>query len=231
MTATIEAHARMHASELCLAAPGPRFTPSRMSSHSRLPCAALRSNGYDVQASIGYLFDVGPGKAKQKAKAAPAAAAAAAPKQSKQSAAAAAAPAGKGKQTMATVSVGKAGATASSAAKAGGSGSGPSALAATAAALDAGSSSLHQPFPTAPGVVHSSSTHGAGRDHGITPGHGASAGPAALPAVPQVLLDRLTTEKPRVSIVVIGHVDAGKSTMMGHLLADLGCISERTMAK
>jgi len=32
-------------------------------------------------------------------------------------------------------------------------------------------------------------------------------------------------------MVVIGHVDAGKSTLMGHLLLDLGQVNQRTMHK
>lgn len=38
-------------------------------------------------------------------------------------------------------------------------------------------------------------------------------------------------EKQQIHLVVIGHVDAGKSTMMGHLLYDLGCVSQRVMHK
>ena len=37
--------------------------------------------------------------------------------------------------------------------------------------------------------------------------------------------------KPILNMVVIGHVDAGKSTMMGHLLWKLGEIDKRTMRK
>eukprot|EP01116_Phalansterium_solitarium_P013061 TRINITY_DN2995_c0_g1_i1.p1 TRINITY_DN2995_c0_g1~~TRINITY_DN2995_c0_g1_i1.p1 ORF type:complete len:689 (-),score=178.55 TRINITY_DN2995_c0_g1_i1:12-2078(-) len=36
-------------------------------------------------------------------------------------------------------------------------------------------------------------------------------------------------EKPHISLVVIGHVDAGKSTIMGHLLYLLGNVQQRTM--
>lgn len=38
-------------------------------------------------------------------------------------------------------------------------------------------------------------------------------------------------EKPHIHLVVIGHVDAGKSTLMGHLLFDLGVVSQRVMHK
>ncbi|XP_033120935.1 HBS1-like protein isoform X2 [Anneissia japonica] len=36
-------------------------------------------------------------------------------------------------------------------------------------------------------------------------------------------------EKPLLNLVVIGHVDAGKSTLMGHLLQQLGNVNQRTM--
>lgn len=38
-------------------------------------------------------------------------------------------------------------------------------------------------------------------------------------------------EKQQIHMVVIGHVDAGKSTMMGHLLYDLGNVPQRVMHK
>lgn len=38
-------------------------------------------------------------------------------------------------------------------------------------------------------------------------------------------------DKPLINLVVIGHVDAGKSTLMGHLLYNLGNISQRNMHK
>lgn len=39
------------------------------------------------------------------------------------------------------------------------------------------------------------------------------------------------SEKPILNMVVVGHVDAGKSTMMGHLLFLLGQVNQRTMHK
>lgn len=39
------------------------------------------------------------------------------------------------------------------------------------------------------------------------------------------------SEKEQLHLVVIGHVDAGKSTMMGHLLFDLGNVPQRVMHK
>ena len=39
------------------------------------------------------------------------------------------------------------------------------------------------------------------------------------------------SEKQHISLVVCGHVDAGKSTTTGHLIFKLGGISEREMQK
>ena len=38
-------------------------------------------------------------------------------------------------------------------------------------------------------------------------------------------------EKPHVNIVVIGHVDSGKSTSTGHLIYKCGGIDKRTIEK
>lgn len=38
-------------------------------------------------------------------------------------------------------------------------------------------------------------------------------------------------EKQSINMVVIGHVDAGKSTLMGHTLYDLGAVNQRLMHK
>lgn len=38
-------------------------------------------------------------------------------------------------------------------------------------------------------------------------------------------------QKPKINVVVIGHVDAGKSTLMGHLLYDMDNVSQRTLHK
>ena len=40
-----------------------------------------------------------------------------------------------------------------------------------------------------------------------------------------------TDSKKHLSLVVCGHVDAGKSTTTGHLIFKLGGISEREMSK
>lgn len=37
--------------------------------------------------------------------------------------------------------------------------------------------------------------------------------------------------KPLLNMVVVGHVDAGKSTLMGHLLYRLGQVSSKQMQK
>jgi small GTP-binding protein len=43
--------------------------------------------------------------------------------------------------------------------------------------------------------------------------------------------EKRSSEKPKLNLVVIGHVDAGKSTLMGHFLYDLGQVNDRTMKK
>ena len=40
-----------------------------------------------------------------------------------------------------------------------------------------------------------------------------------------------STEKKHLSLVVCGHVDAGKSTTTGHLIFKLGGVSQREMEK
>lgn len=39
------------------------------------------------------------------------------------------------------------------------------------------------------------------------------------------------TQKQKLNVVIVGHVDAGKSTLMGHLLCDLNYVSQRTLQK
>ncbi|XP_064652205.1 elongation factor 1-alpha-like [Lineus longissimus] len=41
----------------------------------------------------------------------------------------------------------------------------------------------------------------------------------------------MASPKPHLNLVVLGHTGAGKSTLIGHLLADLGDVGEETMAK
>ena len=43
--------------------------------------------------------------------------------------------------------------------------------------------------------------------------------------------DQKETAKPTLNVVVIGHVDAGKSTLMGHLLLLMGVVSAKTLHK
>src|SRR3989449_4247582 len=38
------------------------------------------------------------------------------------------------------------------------------------------------------------------------------------------------SKKPHLNMIVVGHIDNGKSTTMGHLLMDLGLVDERTIA-
>src|SRR6187402_3702202 len=37
------------------------------------------------------------------------------------------------------------------------------------------------------------------------------------------------SKKPHMNLVVVGHVDNGKSTIVGHLLVDMGVIDQRTI--
>ena len=39
------------------------------------------------------------------------------------------------------------------------------------------------------------------------------------------------TGQPEINLVVIGHVDSGKSTLMGHLLYKLGTVNKKQMRK
>lgn len=64
--------------------------------------------------------------------------------------------------------------------------------------------------------------------------------PTSRPVTPKPLKNRIDVVeeyqkrdggKPGMNLVVIGHVDAGKSTLMGHLLVLLGAVSEKTYQK
>jgi len=37
------------------------------------------------------------------------------------------------------------------------------------------------------------------------------------------------SKKPHMNLVVVGHVDNGKSTIVGHLMVDMGVIDQRTI--
>jgi len=39
----------------------------------------------------------------------------------------------------------------------------------------------------------------------------------------------MSQQKPHINLVVIGHVDHGKSTLVGHLLFRLGFVDEKTL--
>ncbi|KAK5982245.1 Elongation factor Tu [Trichostrongylus colubriformis] len=53
---------------------------------------------------------------------------------------------------------------------------------------------------------------------------------ASAPATPK-RSRRRDEGKELINLVVVGHVDAGKSTLMGHLLCQLGCVDQRTLHK
>ena len=57
--------------------------------------------------------------------------------------------------------------------------------------------------------------------------------PASYTPEPEVqqALQMLSAGKPSLHVVVLGHVDAGKSTLMGRLIANLGFVDERTVRK
>jgi elongation factor 1 alpha-like protein len=44
-------------------------------------------------------------------------------------------------------------------------------------------------------------------------------------------VEAASSAKPRINMVVVGHVDAGKSTLMGHLLYALGNVSKRVIQR
>lgn len=49
--------------------------------------------------------------------------------------------------------------------------------------------------------------------------------------VPALWEAEQSTRKPSAAFVVIGHVDHGKSTLMGRLLLDTGAVSQRDVDK
>ena len=52
-----------------------------------------------------------------------------------------------------------------------------------------------------------------------------------LPQELRTAVDANSTAKSSLHVVVLGHVDAGKSTLMGRLLHDLGYVDERVVRK
>ena len=49
--------------------------------------------------------------------------------------------------------------------------------------------------------------------------------------VPKLWAEEKSKRKPSAAFVVIGHVDHGKSTLMGRLLLDTGAVSQRDIDK
>jgi len=54
---------------------------------------------------------------------------------------------------------------------------------------------------------------------------------APLPKIPPAVLKQISSQKSRLSMVILGHVDAGKSTLMGQVLLQLGEVQKRTVQK
>ncbi|XP_041814233.1 HBS1-like protein isoform X2 [Chelmon rostratus] len=70
-----------------------------------------------------------------------------------------------------------------------------------------------------------------GDEPSAVPTPGRSAGKARQAINIKAELEKRQGGKPLLNLVVIGHVDAGKSTLMGHLLYLLGNVNKRTMHK
>ncbi|CAJ1078207.1 HBS1-like protein isoform X1 [Xyrichtys novacula] len=70
-----------------------------------------------------------------------------------------------------------------------------------------------------------------GDEPSTVPTPGRSSGKARQSINVKAELEKRQGGKPLLNLVVIGHVDAGKSTLMGHLLYLLGNVNKRTMHK
>ncbi|XP_054473928.1 HBS1-like protein isoform X1 [Anoplopoma fimbria] len=70
-----------------------------------------------------------------------------------------------------------------------------------------------------------------GEEPSTVPTPGRSSGKARQSINIKAELEKRQGGKPLLNLVVIGHVDAGKSTLMGHLLYLLGNVNKRTMHK
>ncbi|KAM3860933.1 HBS1-like protein [Diretmus argenteus] len=70
-----------------------------------------------------------------------------------------------------------------------------------------------------------------GEEHPAAPTPGRTPGKARQQINVKAELEKRQGGKPLLNLVVIGHVDAGKSTLMGHLLYLLGNVNKRTMHK
>jgi len=185
--------------------------------------AALRACEYAPPAAIAHLLD-----SKQKA--------AAAGGKGKPSGGAAAAGGGKGAAAGGKGAPGTPAKQAPAAAKGAAAGT-PSKAAAAAAPVHAASSS---PAPSAGHGRAASAASSAGfhptaaaagsGGAGAAAAAAAAAAPLPLPPIPEEVRRAYEHEdRPRLSVVTIGHVDAGKSTLMGHLLYDLGVVSARQL--
>lgn len=64
--------------------------------------------------------------------------------------------------------------------------------------------------------------------HSITTSHH-STYPKKL--IPQDLQEKLKSQKSRLTMVILGHVDHGKSTLMGQVLVQTGVVDKRTVSK
>jgi elongation factor 1 alpha-like protein len=64
-----------------------------------------------------------------------------------------------------------------------------------------------------------------------TPGLQSKKDYGPLPKLPSDLRAELSSQKSRLAMVVVGHVDAGKSTLMGQVMVQLGHVSKRTVEK
>jgi elongation factor 1 alpha-like protein len=52
-----------------------------------------------------------------------------------------------------------------------------------------------------------------------------------LPKMPSKVMTKIQSQNSRLSMVVLGHVNAGKSTLMGMVLLKLGLVQKRTVQK
>ncbi|GAA5916124.1 hypothetical protein JCM6882_003944 [Rhodosporidiobolus microsporus] len=97
-------------------------------------------------------------------------------------------------------------------------------------AIGAPSAAGGKPAPAGPVNALRADMEAMGLDVGAKKEEEEQAPPAVVLSKEKVLKEikeKEKTEKPTMSLVVVGHVDAGKSTLMGRLLAELGETSEK----
>ncbi|XP_078145940.1 HBS1-like protein isoform X1 [Centroberyx gerrardi] len=87
------------------------------------------------------------------------------------------------------------------------------------------------PEPTSKRPETPSKGSGGGDEPPAAPTPGRTPGKARQQINVKAELEKRQGGKPLLNLVVIGHVDAGKSTLMGHLLYLLGNVNKRTMHK